>query len=237
MTPANEAEARAIQEELRSKIRLVDEPTMPKIIAGVDVGYDIVRNLAHASIVTMRLDDLKPIMQVQAYVPEPFPYIPGLLAFREIPAILTALEQLDTLPDLFMVDGQGIAHPRRMGIAAHLGVLLDMPTIGVAKKRLTGRYEMPGEAKGSQSPLYAAKQEQIGVVLRSRDGVNPLFVSPGHRVSMERAVDLTVKCLGKYRLPEPTRKADKLSKCPRASRSCSRESAGPSGLGPTSKRL
>lgn len=203
-----------MQEALRTKIRLTDEPMMPQIIAGVDVGYDVVRNLAHASIVTMSLTDLKPIMQVQAYVPEPFPYIPGLLAFREIPAILTALQQLDHLPDLFMVDGHGIAHPRRMGIATHLGVLLDMPAIGVAKSRLTGRYDMPDEKKGSFTPLYAAKQEQIGVALRSRDRVNPLFVSPGHRVSMDRAAELTQKCLIKHRLPEPTRLADKLSKCP-----------------------
>lgn len=212
VVPKSEAEARAVQEELRARLRIVDDFGLLQIIAGVDVGYDPAKNLAHASVVTMSPEDLQPIEQVQAYTPVVFPYIPGLLAFREIPVILAALANLKTVPDLLMVDGMGIAHPRRMGIAAHLGVLLDMPSIGVGKSRLTGRFEMPGTTKGSQSPLMAGK-EQIGVVLRSRDNVSPLFISPGHRVGMQTAVNLTLKCLTKYRLPEPTRVADKLSKC------------------------
>jgi len=183
-----------------------------ELIAGVDVGYDVARNLAHASIVTMARGELKPLEQVQAFVPADFPYIPGLLSFREIPAILAALATLKSTPDIWMVDGQGIAHPRRMGIAAHLGVILDMPSIGVAKSRLTGRFEMPGTKKGDSNPLMSGK-EQIGVVLRSRDNVKPLFVSPGHRVSIETALTLVLHCLTRYRLPEPTRMADKLSKC------------------------
>ena len=212
ITPASEAEARAVQESLRGKLRLQDEFAKLDLIAGVDVGYDVVRNLAHASIVTMHPKELKPIEQVQVFTPVEFPYIPGLLAFREIPALLAALHELKSTPDLLMVDGQGIAHPRRMGIAAHLGVLLDWPTIGVAKSRLTGKFEMPGPNKGDHTPLMAGK-EQIGVVLRSRDNVNPLFISPGHRVSMETALTLTLQCLTRYRLPEPTRMADKFSKC------------------------
>ncbi|WAC48862.1 deoxyribonuclease V [Asticcacaulis sp. SL142] len=209
--PKSESEARAIQEELRREIRLFDDFDKIETIAGVDVGYDIENGLAHASIVTMSIDDLKPIEAVEASVPVDFPYIPGLLAFREIPAVLDALDGLITRPDLFMVDGQGIAHPRRLGIAAHLGVLLNKPAIGVAKSRLTGRYDMPGIHKGEQSALMAGG-EQIGVVLRSKDEVNPLFVSPGHRLSMKTAVDITLRCLTRFKLPEPTRLADKLSK-------------------------
>ncbi len=197
---------------MRASLRLEDDFGALAVIAGVDVGYDVARNLAHASIVTMSPERLEPIEEVQAFSPAGFPYIPGLLSFREIPAILVALAKLKTVPDLLMVDGQGIAHPRRMGIAAHLGVLLDMPSIGVAKSRLTGKFETPGERKGDQSPLMAGK-EQIGVVLRSREKVNPLFISPGHRVSMATAVAITMQCLTRYRLPEPTRIADKLSKC------------------------
>ncbi len=199
---------------MRGQLRIRDEFAQLDLIAGVDVGYDIVRNLAHASIVTMRVGELKPLEQLQIFTPATFPYIPGLLAFREIPAILAALAELKSTPDLLMVDGQGIAHPRRMGIAAHLGVLLDWPTLGIAKSRLTGKFEMPGPQKGDRAPLMAGK-EQIGVVLRSRDNVAPLFISPGHRVSMETAVELTLRCLTRYRLPEPTRMADKLSKCPK----------------------
>lgn len=160
----------------------------------------------------MRLDDLKPIEQVQAFAPATFPYVPGFLSFREIPAILAASAKLKTWPDLWMVDGQGIAHPRRMGIAAHLGVLLNMTSIGVGKSRLTGSFIMPGPNKGDTSPLMAGA-EQIGTVLRSREKTNPLFISPGHRVSMETGLNITLQCLTRYRLPEPTRMADKLSKC------------------------
>lgn len=215
VVPSSEAAARAAQSALRSQLRIEDDFEPLTLIAGVDVGYDVARNLAHAAIVTMTLDDLKPITQVQAFAPAEFPYIPGLLSFREIPAILAALARLPSMPSLLMVDGMGIAHPRRMGIAAHLGVLLDVPTIGVGKSRLTGRFAPVGLAKGSQSPLMD-RNERIGTVLRSRDGVNPLFISPGHRVSLETSVTLVMQCLTRYRLPEPTRQADKLSKCRQA---------------------
>lgn len=210
--PVSETQARALQNELRGKLRLVKESRSPRSIAGIDVGYDIARGLAHASVIVMEYETLQVREQAQVFVPVEFPYIPGLLAFREIPAILAALEELSVIPDVLMVDGQGIAHPRRMGIAAHLGVHLDLPALGVAKSRLTGTFAMPGPRKGDQSPLMAGK-EQIGVVLRSRDNVKPLFVSPGHRMDIQTALEHTQHCLTRYKLPEPTRLADKLSKC------------------------
>ena len=212
VTPETAAQARMLQEALRPQLHLHDAFDKLEIIAGVDVGYDIVRNLAHASIVTMDVRYLKPIEQVRAYVPAAFPYVPGLLAFREIPAILAAMAKLHTRPDVLMVDGHGIAHPKRMGIAAHLGLILDMPSLGVGKSRLTGRFTEPGPQKGDTSVLMD-KGECIGMVLRSRENVAPLFISPGHRMSMESALALAKQCLGRYRLPEPTRIADKFSKC------------------------
>lgn len=211
VVPPSIAEAKIIQDTLRSKIRVVNDFSELNTVAGVDVGYDIVRDLAHASIVLLSLKNLNVLEAVQAFVPVSFPYVPGFLSFREIPALLAALAKLTRTPDLLMVDGQGIAHPRRMGIAAHLGVLIDMPTIGVAKSCLAGRFEMPGLSRGSSSPLVLGK-ERIGTVLRSRDNVKPLFISPGHRVDIETSVALTMRCLTRYRLPEPTRLADKFSK-------------------------
>jgi deoxyribonuclease V len=210
--PESTEHARELQIAMRAKIRNENDFGKIKTIAGVDVGYDIVNDLAHCAIVLLDIDGLRQIEQTQIFTPVSFPYIPGLLSFREIPAILAALATLSKMPDLFMVDGHGIAHPRRMGIAAHLGVHLDMPSIGVAKSRLTGKFDMPGNLKGDKSPLMAGK-ERIGTVLRSRDNVNPLFISPGHRVSMDMACNIAEKCLTRYRLPEPTRLADKLSKC------------------------
>lgn len=213
--PQSEAQARAIQVALREQVRIVNDFPPLRTIAGVDVGYDMKRNLAHASVVVISAQTLEPLEQVQEFTPITFPYIPGLLSFREIPAILAVLQTLRQLPDLYMVDGQGIAHPRRMGIAAHLGVLLDAPSIGVAKSRLYGRFTMPGPRKGDESPLLDKDAERIGTVLRSRERCNPLFISPGHRVDVDTALRLTRQCLTRYRLPEPTRLADKLSKCKR----------------------
>lgn len=204
--------AMAAQRMLHRKLSLRNRFASLNIIAGVDVGYDVPRGLAHASVVALSYPRLELLEQVQVFMPVAFPYIPGLLSFREIPAILESLSKLNAAPDMLMVDGQGIAHPRRMGIAAHLGVLLDMPSIGVAKSRLTGQFAMPGDEKGSRSPLMAG-EERIGTVLRSRDRTNPLFISPGHHVDMDTAADITLRCLTRYRLPEPTRLADKFSKC------------------------
>ncbi len=200
-----------MQQELRGKVRLGNDFGTIKTIAGVDVSYDIKNDLSRAFIVLMSPRDLKPIYSVKAELPTPFPYIPGLLSFRELPVILKALALLEETPDLLMVDGQGIAHPRRLGIAAHLGVLTDLPAVGVAKSRLIGEYREPGPLKGERSPL-TDKGERIGTVLRSKDNTLPLFISPGHRVDLATAVGMVEQCLTRYRLPEPTRIADKLSK-------------------------
>ncbi len=209
--PENANEARRIQEQLRGKVTLSDDFGAIETIAGVDVGYDPKNNLSRASIALLNATTLVPIRTVSLATPTPFPYIPGLLSFREIPAILAALEQLGMLPDLLMVDGHGIAHPRRLGVAAHLGVLTGLPAIGVAKSRLCGRYDEPGLKKGDRSAL-TDKDEKIGTVLRSRDRVKPLFISPGHRIGHASALDVAWRCLTRYRLPEPTRLADKASK-------------------------
>lgn len=205
--------ARAIQENMRHKVVTADDFGPVRTIAGVDVGYDMERNLGRASIVVLDARTLEPVGSVQAYLTPGFPSVPGFLSFREIPVILRALACLPEKPDLLMVDGQGIAHPRRFGIACHLGVETGLPSIGVAKSLLTGRYEEPDFVKGATSVLLDRKSdEQIGMVLRSKDEVNPLFVSPGHRISHDTAVRIVMQCLTKYRLPEPTRLADKFSK-------------------------
>ncbi|MCL9685370.1 deoxyribonuclease V [Legionella maioricensis] len=209
--PQNAREAIAIQEKLRGEVRIYDDFAKIEYIAGIDCSYDIKNNLSFAVIVIMKMDELTPIDIVRAELPTHFPYVPGLLSFREIPVILAAFNQLQVKPDLLMVDGHGIAHPRRLGIAAHLGVLLDIPSIGVAKSKLTGQYREPNLTKGSRNEL-TDKGIKIGTVLRPKDKVKPLFISPGHRIGQEKAVDLVFQCLTKYRLPEPTRIADKISK-------------------------
>lgn len=209
--PNNAKEAIAIQKELRDKVRTSNEFSTIEYIAGIDCSYDIKRNLSFAIIVIMKLHELQPIEVVRADVPTTFPYIPGILSFREIPVILAAFKQLKTKPDMLMVDGHGIAHPRRLGIAAHLGVLLDIPSVGVAKSKLTGVYEEPNINKGSWNEL-TDKGVRIGTVVRTKDKVKPLFISPGHRIDQEKAVELVLGCVTKYRLPEPTRIADKISK-------------------------
>lgn len=209
--PKTSEEAVAIQNDLCQRVRIANELDNLKIIAGIDVSYDIKTNLTRAFIVLLHYETLQPITSVKAIVPTTFPYIPGFLSFREIPAILEAMKQLSIKPDLLMVDGQGIAHPRHLGIAAHLGVLLDMPTIGVAKSRLVGHHREVGPHKDDYVPLMF-KSEQVGIVLRSKHHVKPLYISPGHRVNHLTALRITQHCLTRYRLPEPTRLADKLSK-------------------------
>ncbi len=209
--PESIADAKKIQNALRAQLKSSDDFANLQTVAGVDVGYDNIKNLAHASIVVLTFKNLDVLECVQAFAPTQFPYVPGFLSFREIPAILAAFEKLTHWPDLLMIDGQGIAHPRRMGIAAHLGLLLNRPSIGVAKSCLIGKFEMPGLAKGETKVLMDGN-ERIGMVLRSRKQVKPLFISPGHRISIDTAVALVIQCLTRYRLPEPTRLADKFSK-------------------------
>lgn len=203
-------EAIAIQQRLRERVRQSDgfDPERIRTIAGVDAAY---KEIGRAAVVLLSYPELAVIEEANAVQESVFPYVPGLLSFRELPMVLAALERLRTAPDLIMVDGQGIAHPRRFGIAAHLGVYLDVPTIGCAKSRLTGRYDEPGPAVGDRTPL-THRGETIGAVVRSKPRSNPLFISVGHRVSLETAVAIVLRCLRGYRLPEPTRLADRLSR-------------------------
>ena len=210
-TPSTVKDAIAIQQEMRKKVILCDIFQDIRTIAGIDVGYDVKANMSKCALIVMDAKSLDIKQSVIAIEESPFPYISGLLSFREAPVILKALSVLERQPDLLMIDGQGVAHPRRLGIAAHIGVLTGLPAIGIAKSRLCGSYKEPSLSKGSYTPL-TDKDERIGTVLRSRDNVKPLFVSAGHKISQETALEWVIKTLGKYRLPEPTRLADKLSK-------------------------
>lgn len=208
------AEARDLQERLRHDLVVADRFGPVRTVAGVDVGYSRRDNLCRASVVLLEFDSLEVLDAAAADQPPAFPYIPGYLSFREVPVVLEALAALGARPDLLMVDGQGYAHPRRIGVASHLGLVADIASVGVAKSRLIGTHADPGWKKGSSVPLVDGG-ERVGSVLRSRDNVRPLFVSPGHRVGFDTAVELVVACLTRYRLPEPTRLADKFSKFPR----------------------
>ncbi|MCA1179880.1 MULTISPECIES: deoxyribonuclease V [unclassified Pantoea] len=179
----------------------------PRFIAGADVGFEQEGAITRAALIVLEYPSLQLVEHRIARIETTMPYIPGFLSFREVPALLAAWQQLTHQPDLLFVDGQGIAHPRRLGVAAHFGLLVDVPTIGVAKKRLCGRFaELSGEP-GSRQPLMD-KGEQIGWVWRSKARCNPLFVSTGHRISLESALHWVELCTSGYRLPEPTRWAD-----------------------------
>ena len=204
-------EAIAIQEQLQAEVITKDKFKEPvQYVAGVDMGFEADGTISRAAVAVLSFPELQVIETSLAYRPTTFPYIPGFLSFREIPAVLDALEKITTIPDIILCDGQGIAHPRRFGIACHLGVLMDIPTIGVAKSLLVGKHEIVPETKGSWQPLIH-KGETIGAVLRSRTGVKPLYISSGHRVSLPTAIDYVLRCTPKYRLPETTRIADKLA--------------------------
>lgn len=204
-------EAIAIQEQLRTEVITEDKLKQPvKYVAGVDMGFEEDGTISRAAVAILSFPDLQVIETSLARRPTTFPYIPGFLSFREIPALLDALEKITTIPDIILCDGQGIAHPRRLGIACHLGVIVDIPTIGVAKSLLIGKHEVVPDTKGNWQPLIH-KGETIGAVLRSRTGVKPLYVSSGHRVSLPTAIDYVLRCTPKYRLPETTRIADKLA--------------------------
>jgi deoxyribonuclease V len=204
--PATAAEAVAIQNDLRKQVVTTDRLTSVSLVAGVDVGFESGGEVTRAAVAVLSYPDLVLVDQAVAKTPTGFPYIPGLLSFREIPALLLALEKISKVPDLILCDGQGIAHPRRLGIASHLGLLIDVPTIGVGKSLLVGRYDMPPDERGSWSPLVHYK-ETIGAVLRTRKGFNPLFISPGHRISLETSIAYVLACTPRYRLPETTRMA------------------------------
>lgn len=195
-----------LQKRLIKQIKLAPLKRLPKTIAGADVSYDKGSNILFAGIVVLSFPDMEIIDEVSAVGEVNFPYIPGLLSFREGPVLVEAFRKLETAPDLIIFDGQGIAHPRGLGIASHMGLILNIPSIGCAKTKLCGDYGEPGREKGSCSPLLM-KGNEIGTVLRTKSGVKPLFVSPGHLVDIRGSLNLVLTCSKKYRLPEPTRQA------------------------------
>ena len=174
------------------------------------MGFEDGGTISRAAVAVLSFPDLQLQETAIARRPTSFPYVPGFLSFRELPAVIDALEKISTVPDLILCDGQGIAHPRRFGIACHLGLIADIPTIGVAKSLLIGKYKEVPEERGSWQPLVN-RGETIGVVLRTRTGTKPLYVSSGHRISLTTAIDYVMRCTPKYRLPETTRIADKLA--------------------------
>ena len=204
------AEAREIQQSLRTHVITHDQFEAIRTVGGVDVGFEDNGRLTRAAVVVLAYPTLHRMEYVIARQPTRFPYVPGLLSFREVPAVLEALAKLSVKPDLLLCDGQGLAHPRRFGIACHLGVLADLPSIGVAKSRLIGSHSTIAETRGSQVPLMDS-DERIGVVLRTRTRVKPLYVSIGHRIGLTTAVQFVLACTPKYRLPETTRWADHLA--------------------------
>ncbi len=230
------AAAVAKQREMATRLTLtppwgtsLDE--WPATITGVDIGFEDEGEVTRAAVVTLDLATLEPLEQQLTRQPTRMPYIPGLLSFRELPAAIAALESLERAPECLMVDGHGIAHPRRLGVAAHLGLWCDLPSFGVAKKRLCGKHGEPGDARGDWVALTDRVREadgelgiientelprreqrsQLGAVLRSRAKVKPVFVSPGQRMNLDTALAMTLHCLGKTKLPEPTRLADQLA--------------------------
>lgn len=205
VTPAQAIE---IQESLRARVIVTDALGPVTTVAGVDVG--LLDGTARAAVAVLDLDELELREYATALRPLDFPYIPGLLSFREVPVVLDALAKLRVLPDLILCDGQGIAHPRRLGIASHLGVLVDLPTVGVAKTLLVGRHEPVPQERGASRPIIH-RGEIVGAALCTRPGVKPVFVSPGHRVSLATALRYAMRCTTKYRLPETTRWAHRLA--------------------------
>jgi deoxyribonuclease V len=203
------SEAAALQKQLAGKVRFKPLEKSPKLIAGLDCALSKDGQKIIACTVVVKPPGLELIETKTATQKVSFPYIPGLLSFREAPVCIAAVKKLKIEPDLFLIDGQGIAHPRRLGLAAHLGLFFDKPTIGCAKSRLTGSFEDPSGQKGSRSRLKG-KDEVIGAVVRTRTNVKPVFVSVGNKCTLNDAIKTTLACTTKYRLPEPTRLAHQL---------------------------
>lgn len=199
-------EAVAIQKRLRERLILKKTPGKIRYVAGVDVSSSKKSDLVWAGVVILTYPDMVKVEEKWIKAKAAFPYVPGLLSFREIPPLLRVLDRLEIAHDVLICDGQGIAHPRGMGIAAHLGLLLDRPAVGCAKSRLFGESLEPGNEKGN----YTTLQHQgrvIGAAVRTRSGVKPVFVSPGHRMDLESSIDLILACCVRYKIPEPTRQA------------------------------
>lgn len=203
-------EAVALQRELQQQVRLRPLPADFAVLGAADIAYLQSTRQLVAVMVTFQWPGLQLIEAVHAVSKIRFPYIPGLLSFREVPGVLEAHRKLQQLPDVILCDGQGIAHPRRLGLASHLGLCLNVPTVGCAKKRLCGEHEPPDLHKGSFTPLYL-QGEAVGYVYRSRDRVKPIYISPGHLADLESSRELIRRCLGRFRLPEPIRYAHQLA--------------------------
>ena len=203
LTPTD---AVALQRELAGRV-VTDAPAAPvTLLAGADVSYNKFSPTVFAGVVVLRLPDLAVVERRGASVECRFPYIPGLLSFREAPALLEAFAKVEAVPDAVMLDGQGIAHPRRLGLASHVGLWLDAPCFGCAKSLFVGKYEEPGREAGAWSPLID-RGAVIGRVVRTKSNVKPVFVSAGHKITLDAATQLTLACRGGYRIPEPTRQA------------------------------
>jgi deoxyribonuclease V len=203
MTPR---EAIELQKSLRERVTLRPLDRQIETVAGADISFNKYEPTLYAGIVVLRLPSLEVLEEVCVVSETKFPYVPGLLSFRESPPILEAWAKLKTEPDAMMFDGQGIAHPRRVGIASHVGLIIERPTLGCAKSVLVGKYEEPPEARGAWTPLVD-KGETIGAAVRTKDRVQPIFVSPGHLIDLAGAIELTLQCNSGYRQPEPTRRA------------------------------
>ncbi len=208
--PTTVTEAVSIQEQLSGQVITEDRLGEVRHVAGVDVGFEADGTITRAAVAVLSFPELQLVDHAIARRPTTFPYIPGYLSFRELPAVLEALAQLNTAPDLLLCDGQGLAHPRRFGIACHLGVLANLPAIGVAKSLLVGKHAEVGAERGSWQPLLH-RDETIGAALRSRPGTRLIFVSSGHRISLPSALAYVMRCTTKYRLPETTRRAHYLA--------------------------
>ncbi|WIM97373.1 deoxyribonuclease V [Actinoplanes oblitus] len=207
--PRTEEEARAVQDLLRAQVVAEPGPASPATVAGLDVAYSADDDRLAAAVVVLDAADLTVRDTAVVRGKPAFPYVPGLFAFREVPALLDALGKLTVRPEVLICDGHGLAHPRRFGLAAHLGVLTGLPSFGVGKTRLVGEWAPVGETRGSRSALVDGG-EPVGAVLRTQTGVKPVFVSVGHRIDLDTACALTLRLAPRYRLPETTRAADRV---------------------------
>lgn len=203
-------EAKIVQTTLRDRVIRHDQFSSVKWVGGADVGFEENGTIARAAVVVLSFPELEKVEWAIARMPTPFPYVPGFLSFREVPVILEAFQKLRQKPDLILCDGQGYAHPRRFGLACHLGVLLDLPTIGAAKSHLIGTHDTLGNLKGNWQPLVD-HNEIIGAIVRSRTNCRPLYISVGHQVSLPTAIEFVLRCTPRYRLPETTRWADAIA--------------------------
>jgi len=213
--PKTYQEAVALQEALRHRVRLTPLPRPPRLVGGADAICDRDGHRIFGALTVFTYPDLELVEEAGAEADCPFPYRTGLLSFREVPILAAAFDKLRRRPDVLLVDGQGLAHPRGLGLASHLGLVLDVPTIGVAKSRLVGEGEEPEPEAGASSPLVW-QGRVVGLILRTQDGRKPFYLSPGHLITLAEARDIVLGCVRRWRMPEPLRQADRLSRQLRA---------------------